>query len=399
MMDGRRFDDLLEDALTTREAPAGVSPAEAAEIASLTRGADAIRDVAPAIRDEAHEALPVARARFERFVAANRPLPAPPAPVRRQSRWAWLRGGGGRFALAGSLAGVALLVAVVAGVALSGGGVETAAAQVLTPGDYAQVEGVVTATTGEGDGQVVTIESHLGPVQVALGDSVDRAPAVGARLTVAGLVERAGSGDALRIAASSVSAEASGGQAPAAEKPRELNELRRGLVGTVVVFTLGPNGQRGAVVLETAGGERLCARLGQESVALLAGLPDPIGTEVRVVRKTGLGFEIELAQGTPPPASATPPAGDAGTGETVRILGIPVGIDGRVVTLRTLSGPTQAVIRPATVIVVGRTGVTAEAIRRGEFPAGIALAISGTRDAQGRIVADIIVVERRATLR
>ncbi|MFN0096276.1 MAG: hypothetical protein ACKVVT_16060 [Dehalococcoidia bacterium] len=397
-MDERHLDELLETTLRDGREPEAASPSERLELGQAALGAQTIRSAAPAIEAEAEAALPVARARFERFVAANRPVPAA-RPVAKPSRRAWWMVGGGRpMAMVGSLAGVALLVAVIGALALSGGGAGTAAA--LEPGDYVQLEGVVSAATSDGGEQLVRVESDLGPVDVAVsaltavglpGGRI----APGTRVTIAGLVEAATKKEP-RIAANAVSLANSDGATAAKPNLRELKKLKPGLRGVIVLFNLAPAGDSGWVVLRLANGDRVLVGVDAATRVQIAELDRVIGTSVEVVAgEGGRGFGLTIAGAPSAPKPGDGVAAEKLAGPIVRVLGIPTGMDGRILTLRTLQGTAEVVIKPATLIVVGQSGVPASAIRKGEFPSGITLGVAGRQDAEGRIVADRIIVERR----
>ena len=408
-----RLDRLLDEALATGEIRAGVTAEERALLADLLRGAESVRAATPVVRAEAAATMPSARARFERFVAANQPSPAlSHVNKSRGGLLAWLFAGKSTLALAGTAAAIAILgVAAIFAVLLMGGGVETAAAQVLTPGDYVQIEGVVTATgaAGEGEGQTVVIDSELGPVEVAINDLTSvidgEAPSgtaglkKGARVLVAGVVE-ANAPRQIRIAARTL-ALATGdvlGTSPKTVVVQRLRAPHAAIVGQVVAFTLSPDGLRGQVVVETADGRRYAAHLDAPSIQQLVTSANVLGARVELTGSGGGAdtFALSIATPSSPGSTSTPVAGQAKP-RLVEVRGTFVSREGPVFTIETAAGPREVLVQPDTRIVAGQSGIVIAALRRGELPPGTILTVSGGIDrASGRVIADVILIQRGA---
>ena len=145
-MDTDRFDAMLDAALETGAIPPDANASERAEIEAMLASAGQLRTAGADAASEARAAMPIARARFERFLATERAaaLPAPAIAVASPKSGFFSRVITGHRTL--SVGTMAVLAVLVVGGLLGSrallGDVETASA--LVPGDYAQVEGVVT---------------------------------------------------------------------------------------------------------------------------------------------------------------------------------------------------------------------------------------------------------------
>jgi hypothetical protein len=427
-----RFDDLLNRALETGEVPIEAMPAEREQLLAMLASASLIRSAGDDARAEASEAMPVARARFERFRAAE-VAPGPVAisrPVRRRSWFAGVLAP--RFIGPAAAVAAVIVVAVVAGTQLFGSGAGTALA--LSPGEYVQASGVVTATEDRDGATQLVVASALGDIPVSIAESTSIASESGApiaklkpgiRVTVGGFV-----GDDRRLAAQSVAVAGAGdsGPKPARLTLRELKELRPRLAGRVVVFTLAPDGSRGRVFVEGEDGRAYQVTVDAGSVQRLLELTQALGARVEVVRDgtfaPGL-FSLALAgsasptptpvsadpsvvttpsaagthTATPPTAGATPtltplprPATDPAL---LTFRGVVTARDGNVLTVRgNGGGVATVVIRPATRILVAGSGLALEAVVRGEANVvGHQVSVTGGAEPGARrIVADVIAL-------
>ena len=167
-----RFDSLLARALATGTIPPEATAAERAELEPLLRTGAILEQAGAETAREASTSMPIARARFERFLVA-------------ESQNAGLRGAAARPPRRGILgrlvhshrglllAGGAVAVGLVAVIAVFGtqslfSGTETADAQVLVPDDFVQVQGVAGSVSLVDGVRTVTLQSEFGNVSVLL---------------------------------------------------------------------------------------------------------------------------------------------------------------------------------------------------------------------------------------
>ena len=257
-----RIDYLLELALDSGDIPAEATPAERQELLAMLAPASALRAAADGAEDESRASLPVARARFERFLDTQaRQMPTPPAMIQptRRGFLVWLTNGPRAAGLA--LACMALLLVVVVGVRQVAFD-SAATAEALTPGDYVQVQGTISSATDENGARVFKVDSELGELTidaalatpvVSGSESTDAASlAPGDSIVISGVVK-----ERLRVAAQTLALARQPVVTPRRLTFRELKKLQPDLSGRVVVLTLSADGTRGRVLIETPGGERL----------------------------------------------------------------------------------------------------------------------------------------------
>ena len=413
MSDGR-VDDLLELTLTTGRIPDEATPAERAEIASVLGAMGVLQAARAEQTEETRVSMPTARARFQRdvgYVAANQipaPEPGTADPLPGRGFFGRLFGHGGMAALAGSAAGIGALVlvgAILWQVAVSGP--TSAYAQMVEPGDYVQVEGVVKESSS---GQL-ELQSELGRVDVELSDTtalVDAEAAgdlstlkTGDRVLVAGI---AGAGRKL-LAQTVALSQSRGEPAPKVITFKQLERLRRDLEGQVVTYTLSSDGTRGAVLIETASGERFLVRVDGRSVEqLLSRASTALGQRVRVREGSGLTsgtFSLEVQPAAGAGATATP--GPAEKTRFARVAGVVTSVvpsatsaAGRIIdgtlTIQTLRGPVTVIVRPNARVLPGDSGLSLGAGGRGEAT-GHTIVVTGGIDKQtGNVLADVIVM-------
>jgi len=273
MSEPSRFDSLLDRALVTGEVPPEATPEERRELEELLVAAGVIRATSAAIDAEAAKSKPVTRARFERFVQqAGRPATAAPWGRRPFRRMFGLPRG---LALAGSAVAAGLLAVVL--LVVSQGALDstdTAVAEVLQPGDYVQLDGIVSDDSGEGEGRVLTLLTEFGSVRVSLspgasvtaGDSGEP-PArfrPGDNLTLSGNV----SGDR-SVLAHAVALLDHDGQPPTMMRPRHLGRQSPGVTGRVVVLAVTSDGNQGRVLLDAGEGRHYLVTVDSESISKL----------------------------------------------------------------------------------------------------------------------------------
>ncbi|MCE7927312.1 MAG: hypothetical protein HUU14_08825 [Dehalococcoidia bacterium] len=430
-MTTERIDQLLDEALATGTVPAGASEEERAEVERLVKGAGALRISRNQLEREAADSMPVARARFERHMASvQRGTPA--AKPRRATGtvvFGWLFRAHRTLGVAATAASIAIVATVAMLVSQNVfNGVETATAQVLTPGDYVQVGGVVADATGLDGVRRVRVSSEFGEVDVALsdvtsviGDAESKEPSSvkkGDRVLVSGLV-----GKDRTIAAQTLAISAP--EAPPEKPPiRELKDFRPGIEGRVVLVSLGEDGQRAHAVIQVRR-ELLVVRISDDSLkALLQGGKSPLGALVVVGQTPGLPPGVfSLAPASAPGATRTPGPGEGGAGTVsptsessatrtsagtvptapagsdtgspvaIKFTGfkaIVVGRRGNVLEVETPKGVVAVTMRLETRLVFVGSGLAREALTTDNAVVGHEVTISGILK-DGRVIADLIV--------
>lgn len=401
-MSTNRIEDLLEEALTTGVVPADATPVERTEVEALLAAARGARALHTIVDAESREAMPTARARFQRYLAAESAaaVPAQRPPVAATPRRGFLgrafalhRG----FAAAGSAAAIGLIALVAVVASQSYGGVETASAQVLNENDYAQIQGVITATSGEGANRTATLSSAIGDVEIGLGDlgTVSNADQLldpstlkpGDSVTVAGTVAK--KNNTTRLAARTLAIEMA--NAKPAEKSRLtlLRELRKGLEGRITALAVAKDGKSARVLVDVGSGEQFVVAVNAKTLGdLLDGNQAAVGRRVVVSQEsTGSRGEFSLttvlAPGQPTPAGHAGPSG---------VAGVIVSRDANVLRVQTDRGPVQVALTLETRIVIGPdAGLTVDRVRGGNVAVGHAVVIQGGVDrATGRLIADVI---------
>ena len=423
MMDEARLDALLDATLESGEVPAGATAEEREELLAMLASASALRRASGEVDAELTAALPIAGARFERFLAANQPVLAAARPQRTS------RGPGfvARLFRRGPFGAVAWSAAVVALLA-AGGFMATAVlftgagtAQAFEPGDYVELEGVVSDAPGAGRSHGFTVASEFNDVKVdiaqdtSISDADDAAgePAItqGTSVTVAGVVDKSG-----HVVARSVAVSRKPQARPLRITFKELREQRPDLTGKVVTFALSQDGTKGRVLLASASGERLIVNVDGKSLAQLLSLTRGLGARVRVTQDAGQAGDVfSLSAIEAPPATATltgvpsapSPAGTPPARRTpsatakpasARLAGVVAGRDANVLTVVTRDGPRQVVLSRETRILLGDSGLLRERILSGaESVIGHGVSVSGSLvKATGRLTADVLIVGPKA---
>lgn len=433
-MNTDRIDELLAEALATGSVPSGVTAAERAEMERLLETTATLQSVRATVNAEASATMPTARARFERHIAAAgaaaRPTAIPstaPLTLERPKRRGFFVG---LFALnrgfAATMSAAAIGLIAVLAVFLSQNAfqsVETASAQVLTPGDYVQVEGVVSEAK---DGRV-SVHSEFGDFDFAIssdtsivsGEASGSASSVepGASVLIGGLV-----GKNRVVAASTVAVSTMTRIEPTRLKLVQLKELRPNLVGKVTLLTISPDGTKGRVHIDTGDGQRFVVPVdGQSAEELIQRFSTAIGAKVEVgaaVDSKPGTFRLRV-QDTPPPASppvspavtrpaGSPPVPTAAPGVTndpasprfVDVRGVILGRVGNTFRVQTLRGPVVVELRRTSRILPGQSGLTVEAILKGETALGHEITVTGGLDAAtGHVIIDVAVLGPKRPLR
>lgn len=417
-MNGKRLDLLLEVMLATGSLPLDVSEAERAEVMALIGVAATVRSATPTVEDEAIEAMPIARARFARYLSNPQAFER---NARRGGQLGWRAVGStfGRMAMtraAAAVALVAILTLVVSQSLTSHSG--TASAQVLTPGDYVQLEGtVITSRTAQNGVQQVRLQSDAGQFEIELSSEssvvAGQAPSdtsavqLGERILVGGVVNDGGGVGARTLVVSNQS----GAKTPPPASPRANPKVKtadRPLEGQIVSFALSADLKTARVVLDDGKGGLFLARINRKSAeALLLQSVNVLGAHVRLVSGGAPGlFGLTVATDATPaatsrattvdrtPAKATPSKPPQSKAQFVEVKGTILARENNILRVQTERGAVLVVLRPDTRILPGDTGATLEALRSGAFnPVGYALGAAGGFDAKSdRISADLVVL-------
>lgn len=400
-MNARRIDELLQEALASGVVPPGVSASERAELEALLSAAGSARAARASVDAESLASLPTARTRFQRYVEAQTAAAQLPAarPVPRRGFWGRILVANRALAVGASAAaiGILALLAVVASQSL--GGVDTASAQVLSENDYAQLQGVITATSGEGPGRTATLLSHFGEIQVALGDlaTVTNAgqPAdpstlkVGDSVTLAGTVLKEDT--TTRIAARTLAVVKANAKLPEKRRLMQLREIHKALEGRITVLAVAKGGKSARVLVDAGNGEQFVVAINAKTLGeLLKAGEAAVGRRVVVSQEAGSPRgQFSL---TPAPLSAQ--AGQPVRPNLPAVAGIVLARDANLLRIQTERGPVNVVLTVDTRIVIGPgVQITGDHFRGGTAAAGHAVIIQGGVDrATGRIVADVIWV-------
>lgn len=424
-----RIDDLLDSLLETGELPADATAAEREEVESLARAAGLMRATRDVTETEALATKPIARARFERFLADAQPVaePASARAVRPAARESWfarffatnrgLRGAG----LAAAIGIIAILAVFASQNAFNR--TESAVAQVLEPGDYAEVYGTVSSVEGEGDALMFKVNSEFGVLEITADDetsvvesnNVQQLTSIqpGANLLIAGLV-----GQDRRIAAQTL-ALAGIESTPVASATSSAQELKRTppseFEGRISLMTLAEDGLGAKVVVLADDGTRYVVRISRLNAGtLLTSVDRILGTRIHLIRAAIGGDDVYVARlaranvepaatrtpattGTTPvrgaSAVATQAAASPAASGFTRRGGVIVSRDANVLTVKTEGGDLKVVIRTQTQVILDTTGLTRADILRGDTVIGHQVIVQGGIErVTGRFIADVIVV-------
>jgi hypothetical protein len=409
-----RLDQLLDDALAMGRIPDDATPEERAEIEAMLPVAGALHRSARDVNVEAEASLPVARARFQRHIAAAAAPATPATPARtggagaRSGLFGAIFGSVGALRYSATAAAIGMVVLAAILVARPFSGVETVSA--LGVDDYVQVQGVVSETSDD----FVTVESsEFGSLRIDLSDQTsivgndgaDRsALRPGESVLISGVVREAHKRD-IRIAANSL---ALAGQAPA-DRPvvtalKELRKSNEALEGTLTVLAISGDGANARILLDTGRGHQFVVNVDRESVASFVAGSSGIGSRVRVYRDEALPagvFRFEaLGQGASSsggaqstPGSTIGMGGHAPAHGLVNLGGTVISRDLATLTVRTDRGDVPVLVRKETRIVLGQSGLTFRDILAGESVIGYPVVVRGSLpDGGGTVTADLILV-------
>ncbi len=391
-----RLADLLQRALETGVIPPEADPAERAELEALLAARGELRAVREAVAREADAAMPAARARFQRHLAAHRPAPVDVRTTRARSSLAARLLAGRRLQFAGSMAALLLvaLVALLAARPFQG----AREVQALGVDDYVQLSGVVTESAPD---RVVITSPDLGPVTVAAsgaafldasGVTLQAPPPPGAAVIVTGVVRDARKGriavdgQALAIAAVDLPA---GNHRPL-DRLRALPEMPEGMLALVAI---GRDGRDGRAIVILPDGRRALVQVDAGSLEqVVAATGSPLGTRVRIADHNGGPFRLERLAGDDAHHGGGPGAhrGLARIAGTIR-LASPDGF-----TLETATGAVNVRLRPGFRILPGESGLSVAEIRAGASLDGYSAAVAGGFDPRtGTFIATVVVLGPR----
>jgi len=397
-MNEERLDELLEFALRTGALPDDATDDERAELEPLLGAANTIDESAASLATEAAATMPIARARFERFIAAES-APVPAREVAPQASRGWIGrvfGSMRPLAATGVAAAVVVLVVVAfVGGDLIGSGTSTALALEVDPGDYLQVEGVVTEVTEGEDGPRIRLETEAGFIELDL--SVDtsvlhdaramgiRDVRVGQRLSVAGLVN-----EQRRVRAAVLSVRAEDGDAPQKVQVDEAKNLGDSFVGDIVAVRFDKTQRSGTVLVRLPDGKVTKFVLeGAQLAGFISGQGFGPGASVRLTH-TGDGFVIAPIERAGDRCELPPGTLDRLGQET--ICGILLAQEGLNLTLRTIDGVIELkLVRDAHIQVSEASGVTLQEVLEQGGAIGHGILVTGHKRGDVFIVGIVIV--------
>jgi hypothetical protein len=386
-----RLDDLLARTLETGTIPAEASSQERAELEQLLAARAELLTAREAVDREARAAMPVARARFQRYLAASQPPPVEVRAVAARPTFFERLLVGRRLPLAASLA--ALLVVALAALLVTGPFRGAQPAQALGVDDYVQLAGTVASSDGA---TVVVDHPDLGPVRVDATDSVfidadgnplASPPAPGAYVIVAGIVREARS-DRVVIAAQSLAA-----AAPPGDEGNGRFERLRSLVGTpegtLRLVAIDPAGRSGRAIVSLSDGRRVLVDVDSASLgALLASTGSPLGSRVRLADGDGRPFSLERLEDHPAKGDGD---GDGPGRAMSRLSGVITDVRPTTFTLQTANGPVTVERRPGLRILPGTGGLNGQELRRLESLEGHTAVVAGFRGRDGEFHAELVV--------
>ncbi|QFG03494.1 serine/threonine-protein kinase [Tepidiforma bonchosmolovskayae] len=392
-----RLDDLLQRALETGVIPPEADPAERIELEALLAARGELRAVREAVAREADAAMPAARARFQRHLAAQRPAPVEVRTVAARPSFVVRLFGGRRLQFAGSLAAL-LFVALVALLATRPfqGAQEV---QALGVDDYVQLSGVVTESAPD---RVVISSPDLGPVTVAAsgaafldaaGVAQQTPPAPGAAVIVTGIVRDARKGriavdgQALAVAAAALP----NGDGRPADRLRALPQVPE---GTLALVAIGRDGRDGRAIVILPDGRRALVDVDAGSLGqVFAATGSPLGTRVRIADRNGGPFMLERLPGGEGPDHDGKNGGHPGL---TRLTGTIRSTTPDGFTLETARGPVAVRLPPGFRILPGETGLSVAEIRAGTNLNGYSAAVAGGFDPRtGTFIAAVVVLGPR----
>jgi hypothetical protein len=398
--DEGQLDQLLEGALESGDIPPSATPEERDQLAGALAAAASLRAGAAQVAAEADAAMPFARARFERFVAQNRPLPATvAAPALRPgflSRWL----GRGPLALAGYAAAAVAVLLVVAFAGQRALFESAATAQAFEPGDYVELQGVLA---GEPDaaGNLVLNSQFSGGLRVSVSpetsvvqdvqgeEGAAQAPLkAGDSVIVTGVVDKD-----RRVVARTVAVAPGLPQGPPPQRItfKELRKRRPDLAGNVVTLSLSADGTKGRVLIAANDGQSYLVRVDGRSLQNLLETTAGLGARVNVTQDVGAAGA--LFQVAPVAEEGVTPVARA----LVRVAGTVTAREGAILTLQMADGRTRKVeITRQTQIYLGASGLVRERILTGQVIVGHGVSVSGVPDkAAGVLRADVLFVGAR----
>lgn len=390
-----RLDDLLELTLATGRLPDGISDEEADELAAALARSNDLRASVAAVDAEAEDAMPTARARFERFLGEQQrsARPAAGATPTRRPRFAGWFGRKTRLPALAAAAAVILLVTGLLVVPALFNDVQTASAQVLVPGDYVQFQ----AVAGRSSDGSLPVESDFGKVNVVVDDETEVVDATGAgtatiepgrALVVAGVV-----GEDLRVRARTVSVAAVAGERPVSRRPQQLEKFHAHH-GQVVALSLRDEGNP-RVVVETSDGKLLVVNVDAPSLeSLLERYSAAVGTPVQIVRVDGAPPGVFGVAPAPGEDSSQSPGGPMHDRPMfMSIVGIAKQREANRLTVETRQGDVTVELTRRTQVRIADPSVKpAELLAQGVAGRFVTVVVVPHHQQRDQVIADVIIV-------
>lgn len=406
-----RMDALLARALETDEVPPEATAVERAELEGMLAAASQVRQARASAAHDANAAMPVARARFERFLQQQQAgAAAASRPAARAKRAGFFGGLGGVLAIAHGVRGIAVaaavaLVAVVALFAWQAAFQGTSTAAALEPGEYVELQGVVGSTSGEGGATLLALQSALGTYRISIdgetsvlegettvpGGSVRAGDAV----LVGGVVGKDG-----RIVARTIARSNEQQAKPEVVTFKALKRIEGAMEARVVTFALRSDG-RARLFVETPAGKRFVVLADRASAQRLLGIAATQGTRVQI-GASAEGTTLASVQVAGATAAGATPASGASSGRPqlslVRISGVVIAREPVGLRVATDHGPVIVRIGLGTRILAGESGLTLDAIlRRTDTAIGHTVSVSGGLEPRtGVVIADVLSIGPKA---
>lgn len=393
-----RLDELLDLELMGDDLPDDLTSDEREELDTLLQARLTLESSKESVEAELNAALPVAKARFERFLSVEQQ----PASVNRgekQRGWFGRALAIPRFAAIGAPALALGAIAVLALFLLNSSFRDVDVAVALSEGDYVQFEGTIGKATTVGDRVELTLDSGAGSFQVTVAGNTRilrdgfvssmSALTPGAVVVVDGVV-----GGEQKVVAGNV---LFGTHVP--PEPARLQQYdgqREPIRGGIVLFRLPQDGLVGELVLQVGPGRRVVIPVDGHSLeSLLRRFSTALGETVVVTPIPGSPlFRIEVPGNgvllePPTPADGRPAL------VTLRGVVLEFGPDGAV--LVTQNGRENVIVTPETKILGQDSGLTPLQLGDRNSIVGHGAAVVGFHDeVAGGFVADLVIIGQSA---
>ncbi|GIW13526.1 MAG: hypothetical protein KatS3mg062_0965 [Tepidiforma sp.] len=395
-MTADRLDDLLERTLAGGAIPPDASDDERRALEPLLAARAELLAARSAVDTEAAESMPAARARFQRYLAAQRPVPVETRVVTARSSLLQRLIGGRRLSLAGSLAALLLVAAIALFATRPFQGAQEV--QALGVDDYVQVAGTVSSASDttlqlqSPDLGAVTVDASASTVVDAQGNVVGRLPRPGEQVIVSGTVRDARAGRvAIAGQALALGAAIDIGSPSRFERIDSLPAARE---GTLTLIAIDRDGRKGRAIVLLADGRRALVDVDPVSLGqVVAESGVPLGKRVRLGDGDGPGFNLERVDGDEGPGH---PEGEGRGHGFIRLTGTVTRVAPDHLTLQV--GDTTVTVRrpPGVRVLPGESGLSLADLRNGASFEGYTATVAAAIDPRdGTAIAALVVLGPR----